>query len=91
MNFDTICAILVNEPFNLRPWEIAQLTDYQINNIYFHPRTKEGAIDVDAYAKPAKEFSYEDEFRYSWQQKGLSQAEIDAKWAVIQANKPKDD
>lgn len=34
----------MNEPFNLRPWEIARLTDRQISELYFHPRDKHGRL-----------------------------------------------
>lgn len=88
MSFNTVCAILVNEPFNVPLHEIAQLTDYQINNIYFHPRTKEGAIDVYAHRPDPGQVDYEAEFRWSWQQKGATPEEIDAKWAEIQKNAP---
>jgi hypothetical protein len=26
--------VLCNEPFNLRPWEVERLTDYQIHALY---------------------------------------------------------
>lgn len=37
-------AILVSEPFQLRPWEIAELTDAQIYGIYLYPRDDNGAL-----------------------------------------------
>jgi hypothetical protein len=36
-------ATLVNV-HHLRPWEIAKLTDRQIEELYFHPREQDGSI-----------------------------------------------
>lgn len=36
--FEQLCAILAGEPFHLRPADIAELTDYQLQTIYFAPR-----------------------------------------------------
>ena len=48
MTFDVrrdkaIWALLI-EKFGLRPWEIAKLTDRQIQELYFHPRDKQGCV-----------------------------------------------
>jgi hypothetical protein len=37
-------AGLISE-FKLTPWQIAKLTDSQINRLYCHPRTEQGAIE----------------------------------------------
>ena len=37
-------AMLVSEPFHLRPWEIENLTPYQVRNIYFAERDENGSI-----------------------------------------------
>lgn len=36
-------ALLIDR-FGLRPWEIARLTDRQIEELYFHKRDKDGVI-----------------------------------------------
>ena len=91
MEFDTLCALLVNEPFNLRMEEIAQLTDYQIRRIYFHPRTENGmSIDVNAYSPNASRgpLDYKRAFWESWTDKGATDAEIQSKWDEIEAVRP---
>lgn len=40
-------AALVDK-FNLDPTQYAALTDRQLHEVYFHPRTKEGAIELPA-------------------------------------------
>ena len=37
--------MLCNEPFNLRPWEVAELTPYQAHNLYLGvERGKQGQV-----------------------------------------------
>jgi hypothetical protein len=43
-------AVLVDK-FNLRPHEIAKLTDYQIRKLYFHARDEKGII---VFPRPPK-------------------------------------
>jgi hypothetical protein len=53
----SLYAKLVDEPFNLSMNEIADLTDFQIAEIYFHARDKEGGIkqQVEASGMNPKE------------------------------------
>lgn len=80
MAYETMCAILVSEPFYLRPWEIERLTDWQIKNIYFHPR-KDGSVDVKAHDKPV---DYKKSFWESCEDKGMRPEEIQKRWDSFQ-------
>lgn len=44
-------AILIDK-FNLRPWEIGRLTPRQVEELYFHPRDKDGQIKITGEAQP---------------------------------------
>lgn len=46
-----MCAILIDK-YHLTPQEIGKLTDFQIQKLYFHERTKEGAIRIPMPAVP---------------------------------------
>jgi hypothetical protein len=41
--------------FHLTPWDIERLTDRQIVELYFHPRTEQGEIEVVPDAKAVYE------------------------------------
>lgn len=47
-------ACLVGEPFLLRPWEVAEMTDRQLLDLYFCPRDKFGRPVPDAPPAPAR-------------------------------------
>lgn len=34
------------DKFHLTPEQIANLTDFQIRHLYFHPRKKDGSLDI---------------------------------------------
>lgn len=42
--WDTFRYAAVLDRFHLSPGELARLTDYQINRLLFHPRTKDGGL-----------------------------------------------
>lgn len=60
MAVKTMYAILANEPFNLLPEEIAKLTDWQIEEIYGHPRSrKTGALETETADQEPVRLTYE--------------------------------
>lgn len=69
----------MKEPFNLTMDQIADLTDYQLLQIYFRP-------DPNAPAPPASDGGDVEDprsiFEKVWARRGLTPEEIAAKWAA---------
>ena len=64
----------------MRPWEIAKLTPYQVNRIYFHERTEHGGVAMQ-YADGDGWESDEDGIKAGWRAKYLcTEAQIDQLW-----------
>lgn len=77
MKFHEVCAILCNEPFSLKPWEIARLTPFQVRRLYLCERDREGRI-VTGEVKPLP--TSEEMFYRHWKYHGLRQDQIDRLW-----------
>ena len=56
--------------------EFAKLDDYQIAEILLHKRDKDGRVVFP----DAEETPYEQIFRTVWQQRGMNEQAIEAKW-----------
>lgn len=65
--------MLAGEPFHLRPWEVARLTDYQIQRIYFAPRDDRGQLLL---SNPSRKISLDEAYVATWRRQGLSDAAI---------------
>lgn len=73
-----MCALLVNEPWKLRPWEIAQLTPWQVRNLYLCDRDEEGKVLTSDIAE-IEQNPYE-YFRKYWQTLGLRDDQVERLW-----------
>lgn len=58
----TRIAILFDK-FLLNPGDLASLTDWQIEQIYFHPRNKDGSIKIPDGEAPDREDTEEEALR----------------------------
>lgn len=70
-----MCTILTREPWNLSIEAIADLTDYQIAAVLLAPdplRSSSGREDGG--------LSYREWYFAAWRRRGLSEAEIQARW-----------
>lgn len=87
-----MCAALVTEPFHLRPWEIARLTDYQIREIYFHKRRDDGSIDDSAPVTVDEEQpgsqSWEFIVKEVWKDRGKTPEEQEVIWQQYLVDNP---
>ena len=61
----------MKEPFNLSLGEIAELTDAQLADIYFRPERSRAPV----VGKP-----YWEVYRATWEGRGLTPEQIEAKW-----------
>lgn len=78
-----MCAVLVREPFNLSFGQIADLTDYQINEILFkHPADEKPAPE------PGESLTYEELFWRVWERRGLTEEQIAEKWRAESQGNP---
>jgi hypothetical protein len=74
----------MNEPFNLRPWEVARLTDRQIAELYFHPRDEQGRLNPQVELPGEEEtLTVEEQHRLLFgvgAALGVSQADLQRAW-----------
>ncbi len=73
--------MLVNEPWCLKPWEVAKLNPYQVNRLYFVRRDDRGQIML-AGETPVSAF---DIFRQQWERLGAPEWRIKRMWRKIKA------
>lgn len=62
----------------MRPWEVAQLTPWQVRNLYLCERDKEGRVvtsELDGVSQNPKDY-----FVRHWQTLGLRDDQIEALW-----------
>lgn len=74
----------------MRPWEIARLTDTQINQIYFAPRDDEGnlVIEEEESKKPfAPKLSYKELCFKIWQDNGATEEQCQKQWEKLEEEK----
>lgn len=70
---------MAGDPFGYRPNEIANLTDYQIYKIIFHPRKEDGSLDLSD--GPTKVISFKELCKTLWAKTGMTDAEMEARFA----------
>jgi hypothetical protein len=78
-------ALLVGEPWHLTIDEIKKLTPYRVRNHYFRERDEKGNLKLRHPGAAAP--TYEEIFRQTWRGRGLSEAQVEAKWREYQAEK----
>jgi hypothetical protein len=66
-----VAKLLCNEPFNLRPWEVAQLTPLQVKHLYLCERDENGGPVLGN--KPTESMrTNEERFYRHWELNGLA-------------------
>lgn len=80
MMIEDAFATLVGEPFNLRPWEIAELTIWQIRHLYFHARDDKGRVVPTQPPETIPQISPYQWFVNHWRLYGLRDDLIDILW-----------
>jgi hypothetical protein len=75
----------MNEPFNRTPDQVAELTDYQIHELIFHPRDEKGRLSAPEIELPGEEdrLSLEEERQLLFgmgQALGVPEAALRAAW-----------
>lgn len=79
MSFEDVCKVLVNDPFWLRPSEIAQMTPWQVKHLYFCERKDNGSPVIgDGGYKPK---TIKQIFYSHWAKAGLREDQIDKLWS----------
>lgn len=81
-----IVALLVNEPWLLRPWEVKRLTLSQIFDLYLWPRDENGKL-VFEDRNAGENYDPREWFFRLWRMRRLREDKIAEKWRhYIQAS-----
>jgi hypothetical protein len=77
----TTMAVLVGEPFLLRPDEIGRLTDWQIQQLYCAKRKKDGTV-IQQAVEPKRQTMEQAKLKYfaMGQGLGISREKLEAAW-----------
>lgn len=76
--------MLAGEPWCMTPEQIGRLDPRVVQQLYFHPRKKDGSLDL-----PGESLSEEEFFLSICRSRGYSQEEAAAKWKA-QPKRPND-
>jgi len=93
MSISQIAAILVREPFRCSMDEIARMSDYQLQNVFFRMQDPDVEPEKGYHPAPMKRLrkrgepeeeprplSYQDAFFLHFRNSGMSEADIQARW-----------
>lgn len=82
MSFEDVCKVLCNEPFWLKPSEIAQLTPWQVKHLYLCERNDSGQPKIEGSykARSIREIFYD-----RWFKLGLHKYQVDILWHEYEA------
>lgn len=80
-----ICAVLVNEPFNVPPSELRNITVTQFYKAYLHPRDEKGNLDRRPRGEPETPADPRAVFFRMCRLRRLRDDQIDGLWREEQA------